>query len=116
MAGDWRLLRCGGGRGWTRSAGETWKYMKRYTWCKKKKLGGFYPEKEEQLDQSHTQRRKPAEGGDRGSDVGKRPSGRKRLGMLNEFLKAAPYAELNGKAKNRKEWGTWKPRTCPTTG
>jgi len=39
----------------------------------------------------------------------KRPRGRKRLGMLNEFLK-----ELKRHAENRKEWRIWKPRTCLT--
>jgi len=46
--------------------------------------------------------------------IGKRPRGRKQLGMLNEFLKEASYAELNKKAENRKEWRTWKPRTYLT--
>src|SRR6218665_1594815 len=36
--------------------------------------------------------------------IGKRPRGRKRLGMLNEFLKESSYAELKRKAENRKEW------------
>ena len=36
--------------------------------------------------------------------IGKRPGGRKRLGMLNEFLKELSYAELKRKAENRKEW------------
>ena len=44
--------------------------------------------------------------------IGKRPRGRKRLGMLNEFLKGWSYVELKIKAVNRKEWRTWKPRTC----
>ena len=35
--------------------------------------------------------------------VGKRPRGRERLGMLNEFLKELSYAELKRKADNRKE-------------
>ena len=47
--------------------------------------------------------------------IGKRPRGRKRLGILNEFLKEASYAELKRKAENRKEWKTWKPRTLTTT-
>ena len=34
--------------------------------------------------------------------------------MLNEFLKEALYEELKRKVKNRKEWKTWKPRTCLT--
>jgi len=46
--------------------------------------------------------------------IGKRPRGRKRLSMLNEFLKEASYAELKRKAENRKEWKTWKPRICLT--
>ena len=37
-----------------------------------------------------------------GRMIGKRPRGRKRLGMLNEFLKQASYAELKGKTENRK--------------
>src|SRR6218665_2837020 len=49
-----------------------------------------------------------------GRMIGKRPSGRKRLGMLNEFLKESSYAELKTKAKNRKELRIWKPRTCLT--
>jgi len=51
------------------------------------------------LDWSYTQRRKPSEGGDRGSD----DSRTKRLGMLNEFLKESSYVELKKKAENRKE-------------
>ena len=46
--------------------------------------------------------------------IGKRPRGRKRLGMLNKFLKESSYAELKRKAENRKEWRIWKPRTCLT--
>ena len=45
--------------------------------------------------------------------IGKRPRGRQLLGMLNEFLKEASYAELKRKAENRKEWRTWKSRTVP---
>src|SRR6218665_909267 len=47
-----------------------------------------------------------------GRMIGKRPRGRKRLGMLNEFLKESLYAELKRKAEKRKEWRTWKPRIC----
>jgi len=43
--------------------------------------------------------------------IWKRPRGRKRLGMLNEFLKEASFAKLKRKAENKKEWKTWKPRT-----
>src|SRR6218665_3796969 len=46
--------------------------------------------------------------------IGKRPRERKQLGMLNEFLKEASYAELKRKVENRKEWKTWKPRTFLT--
>src|SRR6218665_573827 len=49
-----------------------------------------------------------------GRMIGKRPRGRKRVGMLNEFLKEASRAELKRKAENRKEWKKWKPRTCLT--
>src|SRR6218665_9767 len=80
----------------------------------RKKSYGCDPEKEEKLDWSYTQRRKPSERGDRWSMIGKRPRGRKRLGMLNEFLKELSYAELKRKAENRKEWRIWKPRTCLT--
>src|SRR6218665_2914194 len=49
-----------------------------------------------------------------GRMVEKIPRGRKRLGMLSEFLKEASYAELKRKAENRQKWKTWKPRTCLT--
>ena len=39
-----------------------------------------------------------------GRMIGKRLRGRKRMGMLNEFLKEASYVELKRKAENRKEW------------
>src|SRR6218665_2712570 len=83
----------------------------------RKKSYGCDLEKEEKLDWSYrpTQRRKPSERGDiEGRMIGKRPRGRKRLGMLNEFLKESSYAELKRKAENRKEWRIWKPRTCLT--
>jgi len=43
--------------------------------------------------------------------IGKRPRGRKRLGMLNEFLKESSYAELKRKAKTGKsgEYGSQEP-------
>src|SRR6218665_759978 len=46
-----------------------------------------------------------------GQMIGKRPRGRKRLGMLNEFLKESSYAELKRKAENRKsgEYGSQEP-------
>ena len=47
-----------------------------------------------------------------GRMIGKRPRRKKRLGMLNEFLKESSYAELKSKTENRKDWETWKPRTC----
>ena|SRR6218665_2484069 len=61
-----------------------------------------------ELDRSYTQRRKPAEGGNRGSDVRKRIKGKETIGYasLYEFLKA--NAELKRKAKNREEWKIWK--------
>ena len=44
--------------------------------------------------------------------IGKRPRGRKRVGMLNEFLKESSWAELKGKAKTGKNGDhAWKPRT-----
>src|SRR6218665_2198444 len=46
-----------------------------------------------------------------GRMIGKITRGRKRLGMLNEFLKESSYAELKRKAENRKEWRIRKPRT-----
>ena len=49
-----------------------------------------------------------------GRMTGKIPMGRKRLGMLNEFLKESSYAELKRKVENRKAWRIWKPRTCLT--
>jgi len=45
-----------------------------------------------------------------GQMIRKKPRGRKRLDMLNEFLKEASHAELRRKAENRKEWRIWKPR------
>src|SRR6218665_452352 len=50
----------------------------------------------------------------RGRMIGKRLRERRRLGMLNEILKEAEYAELKKKAENRKEWKIWKPKTCLT--
>ena len=57
------------------------------------------------MKRSYTQRSKPAEGGDRGSDDRKKTKG-KRLGRLSDFLKEVPYAELKRKVENRKEWRT----------
>ena len=64
------------------------------------------------MNWSYAQRRKPSEGGDRGSDDRKKTKGKET--MLNEFLKESSYAELKRKAENRKEWRIWKPRTCLT--
>ena len=81
----------------------------------RKKSFGCDLEKEEKLDWSYTQRRKPSEVGDRGSDDRKKIQGEGNdKGILNEFLKESSYAELKSKADNRKEWRIWKPRTCLT--
>src|SRR6218665_94905 len=96
--------------------------MKRYyKWYRKKngtgrkKSYGCDLEQEEKLDWSYTQRRKPfLREVIEGRMIGKRPRGRKPLGMPNEFLKESSYAELKRKAENRKEWRIWKPRTCLT--
>ena len=53
----------------------------------RKKSYGFDLKKEETLDWSHTQRRKPAEGVDRGSGDRKKTQGKEKIGYtLNEFL------------------------------
>src|SRR6218665_1298864 len=48
-----------------------------------------------------------------GRMIGKRPRGRKRLGMLNEFLKESSYAKLKRKAENRKEWRIGEAKNLP---
>jgi len=105
-------------RVWRRMETISWRDMKTneevLQLVEKKKPHGCDLEKEEKLDWPNTQKWKPAKGGDRGSDDKKKTKGRKRLGMLNEFLKEASYAELKRKAENKKEWKTWKPRTCLT--
>ena len=45
-----------------------------------KKSYGFDLEKEEKLDRSYIQKRKPADGGDRGSDDRKKSKGKKTNG------------------------------------
>jgi len=71
-------------------------------------------EKEETLDLSCAERRKPAKRGNRGLNYRKRPRGRKRLDMLSEVLKEASYTELKRKEESKKERRTLKPRTCLT--
>src|SRR6218665_439583 len=85
ISGDWRLLRCGCGERWKKI---TWRDMKT---------------NEEVLQMVQEERSL--------MDVIWR---RKRLGMLNEFLKESSYAELKRKAENRNERRIWKPRTCLT--
>jgi len=46
--------------------------------------------------------------------IGKRPRGRKQLGMLNEFLKEALYSELKRKAKTGTNGKHGSQRTCLT--
>jgi len=95
-----------------------WRKMEKISWrdmktneepigTRKKKSYGCDLEKEEKLDQSYILRdesllREVMEG----RMIRKRPKGRKRSGMLNEFLKESSYAELKRKAENRKEWRT----------
>ena len=46
---------------------------------------------------------------------GRRPSGRKRIGMLSE-LKEDGYAKMKRRADNRETWRSWMPRrTCRQT-
>ena len=42
---------------------------------------------------------------------GKRPRGRKRMGMIDE-LKSESYVTMKRKAQNREEWRSWFPWTC----
>jgi len=43
---------------------------------------------------------------------GKRPRGRKRMGMLEELLEGQTYEVLRRRAVDRTEWRKWIPRTC----
>jgi len=46
---------------------------------------------------------------------GKRPKGRKRIGMLSE-LKEDGYANMKRRTDNRESWRSWMPRrTCQQT-
>jgi len=102
ISGDWRLLKCGCGGGWKRSAGGTWKQMKRYTTIgtRKKKSYGFNLEKEEILDQSYTQRWKPAKEGDIGSDDRKKTKGKKTIGYSKRVPESSIVCGINIEAKN----------------
>ena len=42
---------------------------------------------------------------------GKRPRGRKRMGMIDE-LKQGSFTEMKRRAENRMEWRVWVPKTC----
>ena len=42
---------------------------------------------------------------------GKRPRGRKRMGMIDE-LKEGSYGIMKRRAENRTEWRAWVPKTC----
>lgn len=42
---------------------------------------------------------------------GRRPRGRRRIGMLDE-LKVGGYYEMKRRTEDRNEWRRWKPRTC----
>ena len=44
---------------------------------------------------------------------GKRPRGRRRMGMLDDLKDRQSYAELKSKAEDRNEWRNWEPWTCP---
>src|SRR6218665_1247301 len=103
ISGDWRLLRCGCGGGWKKVS---WRDMKTNEEVpqlvqEKKKPYGCDLEKEHWIGhilRGESLLKEVIEG----RMIGKRPMGRNRLGMLNEFLKEASYAELKRKAENRK--------------
>jgi hypothetical protein len=42
---------------------------------------------------------------------GKRPRGRKRIGMFDELMEDS-YVDMKRRAENRAEWRVWVPRTC----
>ena len=46
-----------------------------------------------------------------GKMEGRKPRGRRRIGMLDE-LKGGGYYEMKRRTENRDEWRRWKPRTC----
>lgn len=43
---------------------------------------------------------------------GKRPRGRKRIGMFEELLEGGSYGELKVRARDRIVWRSWMPGTC----
>lgn len=43
---------------------------------------------------------------------GKRPRGRKRIGMFQELLDGGSYGELRDRARDRTAWRRWMPGTC----
>jgi len=42
---------------------------------------------------------------------GKRPRGRKRIGMFDD-IEEGSYVDMKRRAQNREEWRVWAPRTC----
>ena len=44
---------------------------------------------------------------------GKRPRGRRRMGMIDE-LKEVSYVMMKRRAEDREKWRCWMPRTCQT--
>ena len=43
---------------------------------------------------------------------GKRPRGRKRIGMLNELHENESYREMKRRAEDRESWRSWRSETC----
>ena len=43
---------------------------------------------------------------------GKRPRGRKRIGMIDDLKEGLSYEILKRRAENRDRWKSWMPRTC----
>src|SRR6218665_3301010 len=115
---DWRLLRCGCGESWKRSAGDMKtneevlevvqeeRNLTEVIWRRKKNWIGHILGCESLL-------REVIEG----RMIGNIPRGRKRLGMLNEFLKESSYAEIKRKAEKGKseEYGSQEPASRQNT-
>src|SRR6218665_3940553 len=89
--------------------------MKRYTFngTGRKKSYGCDLQKEEKLDRSYTQRRKPAEEGDRGSDDRQETKGKETIGYAERVSERIVVCEIKEKGRKQERVENMEAKNLP---
>src|SRR6218665_328660 len=99
---DLRLLKCGLGEEWRKSAGQNIRQMKKYWKLLERNRHTHNKNQTKEVDLKHSKRRITVKNGNRRKMLGKRSRGRPRQMML-DWMMVEGYRKLKEQAQQREE-------------